>query len=51
MENLRKYNCTNCGGKETVKVNITENEDETSVDIKICTACGHRSSFNELMDL
>lgn len=29
MEHLKKYTCKKCGGKETVKVNITENEDDS----------------------
>lgn len=44
---LKTYNCNNCGEK-TIKVKLTENEDEISIDVLNCTVCDYKPTLREL---
>lgn len=44
---LKVYTCKNCGEK-TIKVKLTENEDEISIDIMKCTTCNYQATLSEL---
>lgn len=34
--------------RKTIKVKLTENEDEISIDIMKCTTCNYQSTLSEL---
>ncbi len=47
MEKIEKRLCRKCGQKE-VKVKITENDDEMTLEISKCQNCNYQNGLKEL---